>query len=83
MLYYDRSNVSDRIDVNKTIKSKEFNICHYWYFLNSGFKFRTNVYNICHDLLLMFMDLSNIAILNIKSADYCCIICKISIKVKP
>ena len=32
----------------------------------------------CHDLLMMFMNLSDIAILNIKRADCCCIISGIS-----
>ena len=32
MLYYDRIDVSKGIDVNKTSKSKECNICHYRYF---------------------------------------------------
>ena len=39
MLYLDRSDVSERTDVNKTSKSKEGDICHYWYFLNKGFMF--------------------------------------------
>ena len=30
MLYYDRIDVSKGIDVNKTNKSKECDICHYW-----------------------------------------------------
>ena len=34
MLYYDRIDVSEGIDVNKTSKSKECNIFHYWYFLS-------------------------------------------------
>ena len=29
MLYYDRINVSEGIDVNMTSKSKECDICHY------------------------------------------------------
>ena len=33
MLYNDRTDVSERIDVNKTSESKECDICHYWYFL--------------------------------------------------
>ena len=37
MLYYDRIDVSEEIDVNKTRESKQCNICHYWYFLNKGF----------------------------------------------
>ena len=32
----------------------------------------------CHDLRMMFMNLSDIAILNIKRADCCCIISGIS-----
>ena len=39
MLYYDKIDVSDVIDINKTIASKEGNICLYWYFLDKGFKF--------------------------------------------
>ena len=47
-------------------------------FLNKGFKFQPNVCNRCHDLLMMSMNLSDIAILNIKSSDYRCIITLIS-----
>ena len=41
MLYYDRTDVSEGIDVNKTNKLKEYDICHYWYFLNKIFKFQS------------------------------------------
>ena len=44
MLYYDRIEVSEGMDVNKTSESKECNICHYWYFLDEGFKFQLNVW---------------------------------------
>ena len=63
MLYYDRIDVSEGIDVNKTSASKEYDICHY--LLNYSFKFQTNVCNRCHDLLMMSVNLSDIAILNI------------------
>ena len=46
MLYYDRINVSEEIDANKTSKSKECDVCHYCYFLDKGFKFQTYVCNI-------------------------------------
>ena len=36
-------------------------------------KFRPTVCNSCHNML-MFVNLNNIAILNIYSVDYCCII---------
>ena len=38
MLYFDKTDVSERIDGNKTAKSKERDTFHYWYFLNIGFK---------------------------------------------
>ena len=78
MIYCDRIDVSEGIDVNKISESKECDICHYWYFLNKGFKFQPNDCNRCHDLLMMSINFSDIAILNIKSAAYCCIISGIS-----
>ena len=75
MLYYDRIDVFERIDVNKTSASKE---CDYFYFLNYSFKLQPNVCNRCHDLLLMSLNLRDIAILNIKGSDYCCIVSLIS-----
>ena len=75
MLYHDRI---EQIYVNKTIEAKECDICQNGYFLNKGFKFQLNVYNECHDLLIMCMNLSDISILNIKGADYCYIIGGIS-----
>ena len=78
MLYYDRINISEGIDVNKTSASNECDICHYWYFLNFSFKFQSNVCNRCHDLLMMSINLSDSAILNIKDSDYRCSISLIS-----
>ena len=52
MLYYDSIDVSEGINVNQTSEPKECDVCHYWYFLNYGFKFQPNVCNRCHDLLI-------------------------------
>ena len=78
MLYFDKIDVSEGIDINKTSASKECDICHYWYFLNYSFKCQPNVCNRFHDLLMMSMSLSKIAILKIKGSDYRCIISLIS-----
>ena len=78
MLYFDRMDISKGIDVNKTTASKECDICHYWYLLNYSCKFQPNVCNRCHDLFMMSMNYSDIAILNIKGSDYRCIISLIS-----
>ena len=53
-------------------------VCHYWYFLNYSFKFQPDLCNRCHDLLLMFINLSDIAVFNIKGSDFCSIISLIS-----
>ena len=45
MLYYDRTDVSEGSDVNKTSASKKCNIGYYWYFLNYSFKFQPSVIN--------------------------------------
>ena len=78
MLYYDKIDVSEGIDINKTSTSKECNICHCWYFLDKGFKFQPHVCNSCHDVLMMSVNLKNIVILNISSADYHRVINEIS-----
>ena len=45
-------------------------------FSDKGFNFELHVCNGCHDISMLSMNLSNIAkhYLNIKGADYCCII---------
>ena len=60
MLYYDTIDICEVIDGNKTNVSKEYDVCHYWYFLNYSFKFQADVYNRCHDLLMMSMKLIDI-----------------------
>ena len=36
ILEYDRIDISEGIDINKTNASKECDICHYWYFLDKS-----------------------------------------------
>ena len=74
MLYFDRIDNSERIDLNKTSELNGCDVCNYWYVSNKGFIFQPNISNGHHDLLMMSMNLSNIAVLNIRSIDYYCII---------
>ena len=53
MLYFNRIDVSEGIDLNKASALKECDICHYWYFLIYSFTFQPNVCNRCHDLVMM------------------------------
>ena len=59
MLYCDRINVFERVDVNKTNKSKGCDICHYWYILYKGFNFQSDVCNGRHEVLMISMNLSD------------------------
>ena len=73
MLYFDRIDISEGNDVNKSNASKECDVCRYLYFLNYSLKFQPIVSKRCHDLLMMSMNLSDIAILNIKGSNYDCV----------
>ena len=57
MIEYERIDISEGIDLNKTNLSKECDICHYQYFKDIGFKYETYLYNGCHDLMQKAMDL--------------------------
>ena len=53
MLYYNRIDVFQGVDVNMTSASKECLICNYWYFSDKGFRFQPTVCNVCHDVLMI------------------------------
>ena len=78
MLQYEKIDVSEGVDVNKTSASKECELCHYWFFKDIGFKFEEHVCNRCHDLLTMAYSLKNIAILSAKGATFRCLLMSIS-----
>ena len=78
MLQYDRIDISEGIDINKTCKSKECMFCHYWYFKDVGYKFQPYLCNGCHAMSMMTYELKTIAILNANGADYRCILWDIS-----
>ena len=71
MLEYDRIDISEGMDINKSSdKSKECHICHYWYFLDKNFSYQKYLCNGCHDLMQKAMSFKNVAIVSIKGNDY-------------
>ena len=68
MLEYDRIDISERIDANKTNLSKECDIFHYWYFRDIGFKYKKYLCNGCHDLMQKTMSFNNVAIVYVKGS---------------
>ena len=69
MLEYDRIDISEGIDVNKTILSKECDICHYWYFKDIIFQYEPHPFNGCHDLMQKAMSF-NVTIVYVKGSAY-------------
>ena len=70
MLEYDRIDVSEGIDVNKTNGLRQGIICHYWYFLVINFRFQPKVCNGCHDLMQAAVVFNDAAIFSVKGHDY-------------
>ena len=66
MLEYDRIDISEGIDVNKTSASKECDICHFWYFKDIGFRCEPHLCNGCHNLMQKAMSFDNDAIVYVK-----------------
>ena len=70
MLQYDRTDVSKGIDVKKAGGSRECIICHYWYFVYKYFKFQSEMYNGCHNLIKKVISLNGDVIVSVKGNDY-------------
>ena len=68
MLEYDRIDISERIDINKTSASKKYDICNYWYLKDIGFKYEPHLCNGCHDLMQKAMSFNNISIVYVKGS---------------
>ena len=70
MLEYDRIDISEGNDVNKTSASKDCDICNYWYFKDIGFKYDPYLCHGCHDLTQNAMSFNDIAIIYVKESAY-------------
>ena len=68
MLKYDRIDVSEGIDVNKTNKPKECMLCHYWYFLHKNFTYGPYLCNGCYNIMQKSIKFKNIAIVHVKKS---------------
>ena len=70
MLQYDRINISEGIDINKTNKSKECMLCYYWYLLNRNVTYGPYLCDGCYNIMQKFIDFKNIAIVYVKKSAY-------------
>ena len=70
MLAYERIDISDGIDVNKSDESRECTLCHYWYFLEKGFSYGLYRCDGCYNVTQKCNKLKNIAVILLKKSVY-------------
>ena len=70
MLEYDRIDIFEGIDVNKTNLSKECDTFHYWHYKDIVFKYEPYLCNDCHHLMQKAMSFNNIAVIYVKGSAY-------------
>ena len=60
MIEYDRVDISEDIDINKTNKSKKCMLCHYWVFLDNNFSYRPYLSDGCYNIILLLFMLKKV-----------------------
>ena len=71
MLEYERIHILEGIDVNKSNnKSKECDLCRYWYFLDKNFNYEPYLCNGCHNLMQKAVSFNNVAVVSTKGNNY-------------
>ena len=65
MLEYDRTDLSEGIDIKKRKKtSRECSLCKFYYFLDKNFNYGPYLCNGCHDMSLKSISMQNLTIIN-------------------
>ena len=70
MLEDGKIDISEGININKTNKSKESMLCHYWYFLDKNFSTEPYLCDGCYNIMQTSIDSKNIAILHVIKSAY-------------
>ena len=68
MHQFEKIDVSEEIDTNKTSASKKCMLCHYWCFKDVDLNL--NRMFVINELKINAYELKNIAILNVKGVDF-------------
>ena len=51
MFKYDKIDITEGIDLDKTNKSRECMLCHYWYYLNKNFSYGPFTCDGCYNIV--------------------------------
>ena len=67
MLEYKIIHVLEGTDVDKSSdKSKECDLCHYWYFIDKNFNHQPYLCNRCHDMMMKAVSFNDVAVVSVK-----------------
>ena len=65
MLEYDKINISEGIDINKSDETcRECSLCKFYYFLDKNFNYGTYLCDGCYDMSTKVVSMQNLAIIN-------------------
>ena len=70
MTEYDRIDLDEAIDVNKTSNSRECGLCHCLYFTNKNFNYQKYYCDGCHDMSMKAVTINNLAVIYSKGNAY-------------
>ena len=70
MLKYDKIDITEGIDIDKTNKLKECMFSHYWYYLNKNFSYGPFTCDGCYKIVQRSTNFKNIAIVHVKKSAY-------------
>ena len=70
MPQYEKIDISEGIDLNKSKNSKECSLSHYWYFTDKNFNYIPYFCNGCYDMSMKVVSIKNLAIISVKEHTY-------------
>ena len=70
MLEYEKIEISEGTDVNKSGNSKECSLCHFWYFIDKNFNYELYLCNGCHGMSMKVVSIKNLSIIYSKGNAY-------------
>ena len=70
MLNYDKIDITEGIDVDKTNKPRKCMFCHYWCYLNKNFSYGPFTCGGCYNIVQKSTNFKNIDIVRVKKSAY-------------